>query len=591
MMPPQGFASPRGTLTAKRRRPMSVLGTMMLRAGLLSEGQVDAVNEQAASRSTSHVDAILELGLADEDTLVAFISSKLMVPRVRPSVLERVDQHTLARLPGVVAWDFKCMPVSADELGNLTVAMADPTDMRGVDKVAELTGAYLVRAVATVSDIQRALERHYGPEYAVRERAARVGSGPTRESSRSTELDLQPIRGDQPPPSLAPVGSTPPPGTTPGMASTVVSVAAPTVAAPPVVAPIAPPIVAPVVPPIAAPVVPPIAAPVAPPVAPPVAAPPVAPHVAATPPVTPITPPSPPVAAPSPAPYVSGIGIPDDDDDIPVRSSHAAEEVNSGEHEQARDETPEPPPPPRPVAAPYMTPPRGLTPSWTEPPPTTTAPIEAPVHELVDVQHRGGDAGRGPRRARAHTPWNPPLAGVVLPPEPEPPAAPEPEPEPLSPEAFARILPRLEVASDRDEVTTLLMDFLGAGFDRVILFVHSHNELRGLDARGKDLLVEAVRQVRIPTTGASSFADAIQRGTPYFGPAPASTKIDQAFSQALGGVRGNVLLLPITLGNKVPLLLWAHGTAHPLDPRSIHELSAAVSTSILRIIAAAKRKG
>jgi hypothetical protein len=541
---------------------MSVLGTMMLRAGLLSEGQVEAVNEQAASRSTSHVDAILELGLADEDTLVAFISSKLMVPRVRTSVLERVDQGTLARLPALVAWDFKCMPVSADELGNLTVAMADPTDMRGVDKVAELTGAYLVRAVATVSDITRALERHYGPEYAVRERAARGGSGPVRESSKATELDLQPIRGDRPPAGYAPVVSPPPAATTPGMASTVVSVSAPPVVAPTV----APPVVAPTPPPVVAPT----------PVAPtPVAPTPVAPYVAASPPVAPYAAATPPVAPPSTAPYVSEIGIPEDDDDIPVRSVPVAEEVNSGEHEQAQEAEPEPPP--KPVAAPYMTPPRGMTPTWTEAP---------PVHELVDSQ-----PGRGPRRARAHTPWNPPLAGVVQPPEPEPPAPPEPELIPLSPEAFARILPRLEVASDRDEVTTLLLDFLGAGFDRVILFVHSHNELRGLDARGKDLLVEAVRQVRIPTTGASSFADAIQRGTPYFGPAPASTKIDQAFSQALGGVRGNVLLLPITLGNKVPLLLWAHGTSHPVDPRSIHELSAAVSTSILRIIAAAKRKG
>jgi hypothetical protein len=502
---------------------MSVLGTMMLRAGLLSESQVAAVNEQAVARSTSHVDAILELGLADEDTLVAFLSSKLMVPRVRTAVLERVDQRTLSRLPALLAWDFKCMPVSADELGNLTVVMADPTDMRGIEAVAELTGAYLVRAVATVSDIQRALERHYGPEHAVRERAARA-SVPTHESARATELDLQPIRGDRPPPGYQPMS-------VPGVATTTMVATEPP--------------------------------------------PPVAPAPVATAPVA-----TAPVATPAPvaAPYISGTGIPDDDDDIPVRSVHAAvEEVNSGPHEQVQPEPepeiqPEPPP-----VAPYMA---------------------QPIHELVDVVHSPhrpdaveGSPRRGPRgRARAHTPWSPPLAGVVIPPEPEPQYA-EPEPVPLSPEAFARMLPRLEAATDRDEVTTLLLDFLGAGFDRVILFVHSHNELRGLDARGKDLLVEAVRQVRIPTTGASSFADAIERGTPYFGPAPATTKIDQAFSQALGGIRGNVLLLPIKLGGKVPLLLWAHGTSHPIDPRSIHELSAGVSTSILRILAAAKRKG
>jgi hypothetical protein len=531
------------------RRTMSVLGTMMLRAGLLSESQVAAVTEQAAARSTSHVDAILELGLADEDTLVAFLSSKLMVPRVRTSVLERVDPRTLARLPALLAWDFKCMPVSADELGNLTVVMADPTDMRGVEAVAELTGSYLVRAVATVSDIQRAIERHYGPEHAVRERAARA-SVPVQESARATELNLQPIRDDRPPSSS---GS----GWEP-------------------------------------------------------AAPPVATitEIATTAPVVPVAPVSPPLAPPVAAPYVSEIGIPDDDDDIPVRSGFTpAEEINSGPHEQAGQSDAEPPP----VAAPYMMaaptpelPPAPVAPRWIEPAPAAP-PVEAVVHELIDIVHtpvppsavvdpdpveaQPPGSRRGPRRARAHTPWSPPLAGVVMPPDPAPYAEPEPEPVPLSPEAFARMLPRLESASDRDEVTTLLLDFLGAGFDRLILFVHTHNELRGLDARGKDLLVEAVRQVRIPTTGASSFADAIERGTPYFGPAPATTKIDQAFSQALGGIRGNVLLLPIKLGSKVPLLLWAHGTSHPIDPRSIHELSAGVSTAILRILSVAKRKG
>ena len=135
----------------------------------------------------------------------------------------------------------------------------------------------------------------------------------------------------------------------------------------------------------------------------------------------------------------------------------------------------------------------------------------------------------------------------------------------------------------------MLLDFLNAGFERVILFVHSHDELRGLDARGKDLLVEAVRQVRIPSGGQSMFATVLERASPYFGAAPTSNKIDVAFAQALGGIKGNVLLLPVKVGSKVPLLLWAHGTSYPVDPRSINELTAAVSQAILRILAARKK--
>lgn len=462
---------------------MSVLGTMMLRAGLLSESQVTAANEHAASQSISHVDAILELGLADEDTLVAFLASKLMIPRVRTAVLERIGPATLDRLPPVLAWEHKCVPVSFDELGNLTVAMTDPTDPRAIAALAERTGAYLVRAVGTVSEIRRALERHYGPEQLVREQAA------SSEGDRVTELALEPVRAQQPPPGIR----NPAPQ----------AAAAPYVAAQPAAAP----------------------------------------YVAAS--------------AAASAPYMAAqaeLRIPTDDDDVPIRNGHAPARELSHEPAQANSSGP-------------------ITDVQTGPPPTSDD-----IHERPTVVETQAPAARGPRRPRAHTPWNPPLAGFHA------------DPAPLSPEAFAQVLPKLESATDRDAVTAVLLDFLGAGFNRVILFVHSHSELRGLDARGKDLLVEAVRQVRIPSTGKSMFSSVLERGAPYFGPNQTSSKIDQAFSQALGGIKGNVLLLPIKLASKVPLLLWAHGTSHPVDPHSITELSSAVSNAISRIIAAARKR-
>ena len=283
----------------------------------------------------------------------------------------------------------------------------------------------------------------------------------------------------------------------------------------------------------------------------------------------PASPPVAPSPAPSPAPVLgSNIGqIPDDDDDaVPIRNHGAAREVISAPESSGSTGT------------------GRITDVQTQAPgsrPTTPPPTEAPVHDPTDFHERPtviDTGGRGPRRPRAHTPWNPPLQGFNA------------DPTPLSPEAFAQVVPKLEATLDRDAVTAVLLDFLGAGFNRVILFVHSHNELRGLDARGKDLLVEAVRQVRIPSTGKSMFSEVLERGGPYFGPLKTNNKIDQAFAQALGGVRGNVLLLPIKVGRKVPLLLWAHGTTHPVDPHSIAELSNAVSEAIQRIIAAARSR-
>lgn len=515
---------------------MSTLGTMMLRAGLLSEGQVADATEHARVKRLSHVDAVLELGLADEDTLVAFLASKLLIPRVRQAVLERIDPATAERLPADMAWQLLAVPVSADEHGNLTVAMADPTDELAVEGITRRTNNYMVRAVASVSNLRRTLVRLYGDEEAVYERVAAERAAQAQERNQAREhLSAAEL-------SLRPTDVT-------------MMTAAPRPTSGPFVA--------------------------------------------------------------SPTPFANDpLAVTDDDvDDEPYDQHPSDDELDAEpvEHFQGDPEEsiptqvdtlsparvnpiarPQPPETPyHPAIVEDDEPPlERITMIPTEGPPTVFPPTETPVAarpptpaDLVE-----GPA-RGPRRAasrpRAHTPWNPPLQGSSLAPGPQPDVA--LEAVPLSPEAVAEVLPKLELVDDRDAITALLLDFLGAGFSRVILFVHSHNELRGHDARGEDLLVEAVRQVRIPSTGKSVFADVLERNKPYFGPMRETSKIDQAFSSALGGLKGNVLVLPIVVGTKVPLLVFAHGTTHAVDPQSIDELSGAVSAAIQRMIAALRR--
>lgn len=155
---------------------------------------------------------------------------------------------------------------------------------------------------------------------------------------------------------------------------------------------------------------------------------------------------------------------------------------------------------------------------------------------------------------------------------------------PLSHEAFHRLLPRFATVKTRDEITDLLLDFLAEGFSRVIMFTHIKGEIRGRDARGDDLMVEAVRQIRIPATGPSLFSNVIERQRPYFGAMRTDTAIDAAFFSALGGVDGVVLCLPVLMRDKVPLLVFASGSHNPVDPRSLQDLTNEVSAALERII-------
>lgn len=362
----------------------------MLRAGLLSDGQVAQAQAHSVDRRIPLVESILELGLADEDAVCTFFHSKLTIPRVTESVLERLEPAPLQRVPAEVAWRHSILPVSIDDVGNVTVAMADPTDMRAVDAITEHTGGTMIRAVAALGPLREALARYYGPQPA------------------------------------APID---PEATQPAM-----SIA----------------------------------------------------------------------------------------------------EVNDDE------------------------------PAPAEPPPSQEGANGAPA---------SGEPGA------ARSDWNPPLLGSAA------------EPTPLSSEAFGRLLPRLVAASDRDEVMRATMDFLAAGFERVILFTHLKGELRGRDARGRDLNVDAVCQVRIPAVHDSVFNGVIERKAPYFGRMPQDTPVDMAFAQALGGVEGNVLVLPVLLADKVPLLVFASGTSYPVDPRSLRELTDAASHALQRLIVERRSRG
>jgi len=318
---------------------------MMSRAGLLTEPQLADVEALTRAQGRPFVEAVLELGLIDEHRLAEFLQNKLMIPWATAEVLDRLDRSIVERIPGQLARQRCVLPVSLDDNGNLTVAMADPTDVRAADEVTAHTGTYLVRAVACISQLRSAIVRYYD------------------QGSESRPVTMH-------------------------------------------------------------------------------------------------------------------------------DTSAAAE-------------------------------------------------------------------------------WEPELA-------------------PLSAEAFERVLPRLVATTNRDEITQVLLDFLGAGFARVILFSHANGELRGHDARGSDLLVTAVKQVRIPAGGASVFSEVIARRTPHFGPLRTDTPINHTFAQALGGVVGNVLVLPVMLRDKTPLLVFASGTTHPVDPRSIKELAVGVSAALERHIVGQK---
>lgn len=426
----------------------------MQRAGLLSENQVRSARVHGSERNISFVDAMLELGLSDEDAIVAFAQSKLMIPSVRDAILGRITPETLRVVDPRIAAAHSVVPISLDDQNNLTLAMADPTDIEAVQAVAEHTQRCVVRAVAPASAMAEALSKYYG-----------AVAAPSQARTLNGEVE------DTPP--AYPTGSF----------------------------------------------------------------------------------------------FLQDGRQPRDS------SPEATNATMMSSRENASGE--------RPV---YSQ--RGAGPQ------RSPAPSPADERTFVGAKRPDRITQIGmPNKATVEEPVAPPAqAGVPQPTAPrgswQPPFSDQDdEPIPLSPEALEHTRPRFASIVDRDDVTRLLLDYLGAGFSRVILFLNTRGELRGHDCRGADLLVDAVRRVRIPATGDSMFSRVLNHATVHFGPANLAGPIDESFARAMGGLKGNILLLPVQIGPTVPLVVFAQGASAPVDPRSVMELSELVGQAIARIIA------
>ncbi|MCY1062253.1 hypothetical protein [Nannocystis sp. SCPEA4] len=685
---------------------------MMVRAGLLSDEQLAAVQATSAERKLSFVEALLTHSFADEDSVVGFLHSKLMIPKVGASILDSVDRVALDRIPGELAARHAVLPISSDETGNLTLAMVDPTDMKAVDAISAHTGAYLVRAVAPLRVIRSAIAHHYGIPAPILPSLQATQPAPAAGVPKGASVPVPNASSSRPAPAaVITVPTVSPPSVSPP------TIAAPSVSPPNGAPVVTPPVVEPA--PVSAPaatgprpsapsgaairpaavlqpsavlmpgaprpaaVLPaaafapsPYGIPAQPavPVSPPVVA---APAAAPTAPVPPVSPPSgavtqtlgsaslaaavaapavpapagnssslqpPPAAAPtapvppasSPAgnttqPFASSSLVPPPAA-APVPSvsppaGNATQAFASGVLSGAVGSavTPAAAPVGAPVSSASTTPAAAAAPEAVKPSSAQTVPVfsgamatlrpaeevdtsrgltepgtddaaetlangarpsedlDIPLDDLETSERDGGSAGdsgveRNFDAAKTQT-WIPPsftAANEII---------------PLSPEAFHRLLPRFATVKSRDEVTDLLLDFLAEGFSRVIMFVHVKGEIRGRDARGEDLLVEAVRQIRIPAGGPSVFSGVIERRAPYFGSMRTDTPIDAAFFSALGGVEGVILVLPVLLRDKVPLIVFASGSSNPVDPRSLHELTHEVAAALERIIVLEKARG
>jgi type IV pilus assembly protein PilB len=127
------------------------LGERLVQRGLLSPAQLELVYREQRQRGGSLPRVVTDLGLVPPDTLARVLAEEAQAPLVDLNKTV-VDQAALNLVPMELCRKYRVLPLTRVN-GSVTVAMADPTDIRAVDTLQQITGLHLEVATAPEQDI------------------------------------------------------------------------------------------------------------------------------------------------------------------------------------------------------------------------------------------------------------------------------------------------------------------------------------------------------------------------------------------------------------------------------------------------------
>ena len=135
------------------------IGEVLIDQGLITEEQLNAGLEEQKHSKMQLGKCLVKLGAISEDKLVDVLGAQLDIQHV---VLDNFNfNRTLIQLiPEDMARRYKVIPLFEKD-GVLTVAMADPTNLRIIDHVKFKTGKEIEPVIATEKSIGQAIERNF----------------------------------------------------------------------------------------------------------------------------------------------------------------------------------------------------------------------------------------------------------------------------------------------------------------------------------------------------------------------------------------------------------------------------------------------
>lgn len=153
------------------------------------------------------------------------------------------------------------------------------------------------------------------------------------------------------------------------------------------------------------------------------------------------------------------------------------------------------------------------------------------------------------------------------------------------------LLEGLEHVASRDEAIQLSLSYMASICRRAAFFVLKRGVVEGFDALGPNLSLEQVRSIWIPLSSRSTLCEAVASKSIRTGPI-GDSRTDAIFCAALGGRRGDSIIVPIKLGSRVVSVLYGDDLRESAPTlEHLESVADGLSRTLARLLIREKHRG
>lgn len=136
------------------------LGELLIERGVITRDKLnEALEQQKKTPGLLLGEALVKLNYASEEDIAQALTCQYGFPYL-PLANYEIDAEVINALPSNICEQFCLIPI--DKIGrSLTLAMANPLNVKAVEDVELLTGCTVQAFVSTPRDIKEAVKRYY----------------------------------------------------------------------------------------------------------------------------------------------------------------------------------------------------------------------------------------------------------------------------------------------------------------------------------------------------------------------------------------------------------------------------------------------